>query len=181
MNKISLKYVGTLFLVVILSCIIHEFGHFLTGVLLGNNMGMDLNRAYPLEGSYAASWHYPIVVSAGPVFTMVQAILALVLIHVSVPTNFLYAFLLEPVTLRIWPYLVSPFMFQDEAKVCDYLGMSPWVLPIGVWIFLALLAWVGSKKMKINVKFTFFTILLILIVFQIVLRTNNYVVSLILG
>ena len=144
-------------------------------------MGMDLNRAYPVEGSYGASWHNPIVWSAGPVFTIFQAILALILIFISGPTKLLYAFLLEPVTLRIWPYLVSPFMFQDEAKVCDYLGMSPWVLPIGVWIFLALLAWVGSKKMKVNAKFTFFTILLILIVFQIVLRTNNYVVSLILG
>jgi len=179
MNKITLNYIGILFLVVIASCLIHEFGHYITGVFLGNDMGMNLNRAYPVDGSYAASLHYPVVVSAGPVITILQGIVALVLMYVFGTTKWLYGFLIEPVTLRIWPYLVSPLMSQDEAIVSDHLGMSPWILPIFVWLLLGALAWWGSKKMKVSLKFAFLTILLILVIFQIVLRSNNLVVSLI--
>ena len=177
MKKAHLKYAGILLLVVTASCIIHEFGHFITGVVLGNKMTMTLNMASPVNG-YAAEWHAPLVWTGGPLLTLLQSITALILIMIYGQNLILYAFVLEPVTLRIWPYLVSPLMYQDEAKIGDYLGISPWILPIIIWIVLGVIAWLGAKKSGYSLKFALITILLILVVFQIVLRTNNLIVSL---
>jgi len=177
MKKQHLKYVGILLIVVTASCIIHEFGHFITGVVLGNKMTMTLNIASPING-YAAQWHAPLVWTGGPLFTLLQALIALMLIMIYGQNLILYAFVLEPVTLRIWPYLVSPLMYQDEAKIGDYLGISPWILPIAIWVVLGIFAWIGAKKSGYSLKFTVITIVLILVVFQIVLRMNNLIVPL---
>jgi hypothetical protein len=70
-------------------------------------------------------------------------------------------------------------MSQDEAKIAGYLDIAPWIIPAITWIILGILAWAGSRKLKVSAKFTGLTILLILIAFQIVLRANNLVVSMI--
>jgi len=178
MKGLNFKYAVIVFLVVVISCLFHEFGHYITGMLLGNEMGMTLNRAYPLSGNYIESWHHPTVVALGPVFSIIQASISLLLLYKYAPNKWLYAFLITPVTLRVWPYLVSPVMSQDEAIVSSYLGMSPWVLTISTWLLLGVFAWIGSKKMNASTKFVLLTVLLILIFFQIVLRTNNFFVSL---
>ncbi len=175
---IDFKFVAIVLFVVIISCLIHEFGHFITGISLGNKMGMTLNKAYPVSGDYSETWHYFVVVSAGPVFTMFQAVVALILLHKYATNAFLFAFLIEPVTLRVWPYLVSPVMSQDETIISDYLGLSPWILPVGTWLLLGTIAWIGSKRAGASGKSVMLTILLILLLFQVVLRSNNLIVSL---
>jgi len=176
-QKIDFKYAGIIVGVVMTSCFIHEFGHFITGVLLGNKMKMTLNMTAPLH-EYLHAWHAPVVSSAGPLFTLLQAIVAFVLIQYDFSNRTLFVFLLTPVTLRIWSYLVSPFRAQDEAIVGQACGLAPWIFPLVVWLILGGLAWWGSRKIQVSSKFVWITILLILIAFQVVLRANNLVVSL---
>lgn len=178
MKELSLKYAGIVFIVVVISCLFHEFGHYITGTLLGNDMVMTLNKTYPQSGNYIELWHHPTVVGLGPIFSIIQAGGSLFLIYKFTSSEWLYAFIITPVTLRVWPYLVSPVMWQDEAFVSSNLGLSPWILTISTWFVLGALAWIGSKKMKVSTKFVFLTVLMVLIFFQIVLRTNNSIVSL---
>jgi len=178
MKGLNFKYAVIVFLVVVISCLFHEFGHYITGILLGNEMGMTLNRTYPLSGNYIELWHQPIVMGMGPIFSIIQASVSLLLLYKYTSKKWLYAFLITPVTLRVWPYLVSPVMSQDEAIVSSYLGWSPWVLIVSTWLVLGILAWIGSKKMNVSTKFVLLIVLLILIFFQIVLRSNNFIVSL---
>jgi len=178
MKDINLKFSGIILFVVIISCFIHEFGHFITGEILGNQMTMNLNMASAVNG-YAEPWHALMVYAGGPLFTLIQALAALLLLTYYSQSLLLFVLVLEPVTLRIWPYLVSPFMSQDEAKIASYLEIPPWIIPAITWITLVILAWAGSRKFKASAKFTGLTILLILIAFQIVLRANNLVVSMI--
>jgi len=178
MKKLNLRYFGIILVVVIISCFFHEFGHYITGETLGNKMTMNLNMASALNG-YAEPWHALLVYAGGPFFTLIQAVVALILLTYYSQNLFLYVLVMEPVTLRIWPYLVSPFMSQDEAKIAGYLDIAPWIIPAITWIILGILAWAGSRKLKVSAKFTGLTSLLILIAFQIVLHANNLVVSMI--
>ena len=175
--KINLRYIGLIFLVVILSCVIHEFGHYITGTLLGNHMGMTLNRTFPIGGEYQAPWQQVFVDSGGPVLSILQAVVALALIQWRGGNELSYLFLIEPVTLRIWPYLVSPLTSQDEARVGEQIGMNPWILPVIVWLILGVLAWFGVRRMNKRTKEIIVSVALILIAFQVVLRLNNFVVA----
>ena len=177
--RASLKFFGIIFLAVVISCLVHEFGHFISGVILGNRMGMNLNMTYPINGDYLEKWHIPMVHFAGPVFSLLQAVIALILlIYYNKQNKMLYFLVLTPVTFRVWPYIVSPFMNQDEARVGSYLGIQPWILPVVFWLILGVIAWIGVKKSEFTLRFTFIVLILLLIVFQIVLRLNNVVVSL---
>ena len=65
-GTLNLYYILLIATAVFSSWILHEFGHFLLGNLLGYDMKMSLNRAYPLSGHYDNKWHYEIISAAGP-------------------------------------------------------------------------------------------------------------------
>ncbi len=56
------------------SNIFHEFGHWLAGTLLGNEMSMSLNGTWPTNGNYLKESHSLYVGLGGPGFTILQAI-----------------------------------------------------------------------------------------------------------
>src|SRR5688572_305999 len=66
------QYVLAAALAVFITSLLHELAHWVTGELLGNRMGMNLNAAYPVNGDYLQPWHAHIVTVAGPLFTVFQ-------------------------------------------------------------------------------------------------------------
>ncbi len=63
------------------SYLFHEFGHWLVGTLLGNEMSMSLNGAWPTSGVYLKESHSLPVGIGGPAFTILQACVALAIIE----------------------------------------------------------------------------------------------------
>jgi hypothetical protein len=57
----------------------HEFGHWIIGEFLGNDMVISLNNASPRSGYYNDHSHALYVRIGGPLFTIIQAILFMVL------------------------------------------------------------------------------------------------------
>jgi len=54
-NKIDFIYVLITALAVLLSWISHELAHGLMGESLGYNIGMSLNKCFPVDGSFKAN------------------------------------------------------------------------------------------------------------------------------
>ena len=62
----SLKYIAYSLIAVILTFLMHEFTHWVMGELLGYEMIMTLNIAYPAKLSYDKDWHYTLISAVGP-------------------------------------------------------------------------------------------------------------------
>jgi hypothetical protein len=84
-HQIASKDFRRLILVVLFAAytshLFHEFGHWTMGTFLGNEMSMSLNRAWPTNGSYLKESYALFVIIGGPLFTILQALIALYIIE----------------------------------------------------------------------------------------------------
>ncbi len=88
----SLKYIAYSLIAVILTFLIHECTHWVMGELLGYEMIMTLNKAYPAKLSYDKDWHYTLMSAVGPLITLLQALIIYLIIKRTSRRN-LYPFL----------------------------------------------------------------------------------------
>ena len=70
----------------------HECTHWVMGELLGYEMIMTLNIAYPAKLSYDKDWHYTLISAVGPLITLLQALIIYLIIKRTSRRN-LYPFL----------------------------------------------------------------------------------------
>jgi len=151
-NALSLRLVLILLLAAYASYLFHEFGHWLAGTLLGNEMIMTLNGTYPQSGSFLADWHRLCVGIGGPAFTIIQSVIALGIIEKH-RTPFAYPFLFFPCFSRIFSLTLGKFSAQDEAGISAMLGLGDYAVAVVVCSVLVALVWRGSRRLKLNGMF----------------------------
>jgi len=113
----------------------HEFGHWSVGELLGNRMVYSLNYVWPRDGHYVRESHALITSIAGPAFTVLQALLALLVIEKS-RLLYAYPFAFFPLFNRSFSLLLGGFARQDEARISLLLGTGPYLVAIMVLAIL---------------------------------------------
>jgi len=131
------------------SYLFHEFGHWLAGTLLGNEMSMSLNGAWPTSGNYLRESHSLPVGIGGPAFTVLQALIALVIIE-KYETVLAYPFLIFPLVFRVFSLTLGEFSAQDEAGISATLGLGKYTVVIIVCSILFGLVWRGSRTLKLS-------------------------------
>jgi hypothetical protein len=131
------------------SYLFHEFGHWLVGTLLGNEMSMRLNGAWPTSGIYLKESHSLPVGIGGPAFTILQAFIVLVIIE-KYKTLLAYPFLMFPLVFRVFSLALGEFGAQDEAGISATLGLGKYTAVIIVCSILLGLVWRGSRTLKLN-------------------------------
>lgn len=80
-DKINWNYGIAVLLAVFFTWIVHEFAHWVTGELLAYKMIMTLNGTYPASGIFDEASHALIISTAGPIITIVQAIVVLLFLR----------------------------------------------------------------------------------------------------
>lgn len=150
--KIDLKYIFPIFISVFASTILHEIAHWSMGEVLGNKMIATLNGTYASSGNYLQDWHRNYVTMAGPVFTVLQAVL-------------FYFLILKYRRIELYPFLFFPFVFRvaaglanfagpnDEGRFGMSLGIGLFTVSIVVCSFLYHLVFNMSKRLNIRLKF----------------------------
>ena len=150
--KIDLKYIFLIFISVFASTILHEIAHWSIGEILSNKMIATLNGTYPLSGNYLHDWNRNYVTMAGPIFTILQAIL-------------FYFLILKYKRIELYPFLFFPFVFRvaaglanlagpnDEGRFGMSLGIGLFTVSIVVCSFLFYLVFKTSKRLNISLKF----------------------------
>jgi hypothetical protein len=137
--------------VAFISYLFHEFGHWIIGEILGNEMVYSLNWVWPRSGEYICAEHGLYVSIGGPAFSILQAMIALIIIE-KFRTVYAYPFLFFPFFSRFFSLVFGGFSKQDEAYISASLGIWPYAVAILVLALLILLVWRGSSKFKFGFR-----------------------------
>ena len=171
--KINFKYILLTAVAVFLSFELHELAHFFTGEYLGNKMAMTLNSGYPVNGFYLEEWQYNVVSAAGPLFTILQAIIFYFLLK-KIDNYYLYPWLLIPFFMRFSAMVLSFSNPNDEARISTSLGLGMFTLPLLVSIFLLFLVFKINQKYSYTKRFNLISVLLIIFFYSAIILIDQY-------
>jgi hypothetical protein len=172
MKNIDKKLLVKLFILFIpvayASYLFHEFGHWIIGEALGNNMIYSLNYVWPKDGHYIGASHNLYVLIGGPAFTIILSILFLLIIE-KYKTIYAYPFVFFQMFMRFFSLFFGGFSKQDEARISLILGLGKYTVAIIVLVILSVLVLRASYKLKINFKdncyfFTISTVVILLVI-----------------
>jgi hypothetical protein len=147
----DLKLIFLFIPVAFISYLFHEFGHWSMGEILGNDMAYSLNWVWPKSGQYISSGHGLFVSIGGPVFSILQALIALIVIE-KFRIVYAYPFLFFPFFSRFFSLAFGGFSKQDEAHISASLGIGTYIIAILVIVILIIMVWRGSSKFKFGIK-----------------------------
>ena len=133
------------------SYLFHEFGHWSVGEILGNRMVYSLNYVWPQSGHYVHESHALYVRIGGPAFSVLQAVIALLVIERFKALN-VYSFAFFPMFSRFFSLLFGGFSKQDEAWISVLLGTGTYGFAIIVLGILLSIVIRCSYKLEIGYK-----------------------------
>ncbi|HEX7708388.1 MAG TPA: hypothetical protein VF701_18140 [Thermoanaerobaculia bacterium] len=159
---------------VLLTFLAHEGAHWAAGELLGNRMDMNLNAAYPESGQFLKASHKGVVDAAGPLLTLLQAVLAL-LVVLKAGSLLAYPFILSALVMRLLATGVSVFNPNDEARLSLAMGLGTWTLPFLVCGVLVALTIIASRRLRATWSFNTISVVLIILFSSAVILSSQFV------
>lgn len=162
---------------VFVTFLLHEFSHWLTGEWLGNEMTMSFNSASPKQGIYAGSQDFFWVSLAGPVVTLLQALIVSFLM-MKRKFLFLYPFLIAPLVMRILAGVMNAINPNDEGRVSLALGLGLYTVPILMCVMLLILVRKVSVQWNFKKTFNGGTVVLIIVFESILIMGDQWMKSL---
>lgn len=142
-------FYGLVFIAGFITFALHEGGHWLAAILLGHEAYFGLNSA-GARGAVSAVDH-AIISAAGPAVTVVQALVALALVQAR-GSAVGWIFLFWAAFMRLMATVISLFNPNDEARISEWLGWGPWILPVIVTAGLFALLAVGVQRLNVSWK-----------------------------
>ncbi len=153
--RVALLFIPVAFL----TYLFHEFGHWIVGEMLGNDMVLSLNTANARSGYYIDNAHVLYISMGGPAFTILQAIIFLAIIEKS-KSIYAYPVVFFAAFSRFFSVVFGGFSLQDEARISSMLDINIYTVAIIVLLVLFLIVWRSSYLLKLNLKaIGYFTIL----------------------
>ncbi|MBN2214833.1 MAG: hypothetical protein JW723_11360 [Bacteroidales bacterium] len=150
-SKISWK-VALLFIpVAFFTYLFHESGHWIVGEMLGNDMVLRLNNVTARSGYYIDKTHDLYISMGGPIFTILQALIFLILIEFT-RSIYAYPFVFFAAFTRFFSIVFGGFNQQDEARISETLCSGRYTFAIFVILVLFLIVWRSSYLLKLNLK-----------------------------
>tara|TARA_Y100000815_G_scaffold205033_1_gene188850 strand:- start:2194 stop:2718 length:525 start_codon:yes stop_codon:yes gene_type:complete len=137
------------FLILVLTFLLHEGAHALAGLALGFPVEIGLNHVRPVGEVQPDATQAMLISAAGPVATMVIALLALAIAGRSV-TGFLIV--LAAFVCRAMASVVSLWTANDEMRISEALGIGAWTLPIIVTLLLGMLVWFAARGKRLSAR-----------------------------
>lgn len=150
-NKILLRIYLLFIPIAYFSYLFHEFGHWIVGEILGNDMIYSLNYVWPKAGNYINESHNLYVSIGGPAFTILLALVSLLVLE-KYSTIYAYPFLFFQFVLRFFSLVFGGFSQQDEARIASIMGLGIYTAAIIVLLILVLIVIRASYKLKIDLK-----------------------------
>lgn len=158
-SRINWKVALLMIPVAFLTYLFHEFGHWIVGELLGNEMILSLNNAAPLTGDYIRKTDGLYVLMGGPVFTILQAIIFLIVIE-KTKSVYAYPAVFFAGFIRFFSILFGGFNLQDEAKISAILNIGTYTIAAIVLLILSLIIWRSGYLLTLRPKaIGYFTVL----------------------
>ncbi len=151
-NKFNAKIIFLFIPAGYITYLFHEFGHWIVGEFLGNDMVYSLNGVWPKTGNFINLSDSLYVSLGGPIFTILQSIIVLIIIEKFI-TIYAYPFIFFPVFTRFFTLILGGFSIQDEAKISTILNIGSYTTAIIVLVILLITLLRSSHKLKIGLKY----------------------------
>lgn len=171
-TKVRAKYIIITAFAVLSSWLLHEFAHYLTGEALGYKMAMSLNQGYPVDGHYNRDLHYQLISAAGPLVTLIEALLVSLLMQRR-RTVLPYPFLFICFYMRLLAAGMSFINPNDEARISKTAGIGAATLSIFVVALLFCLIYKTSKQYGFSKKFNWVNLGLVILFSSIIILNDQ--------
>jgi hypothetical protein len=148
---INLKFILLFIPAAYFAYLFHEFGHWIVGEILGNDMAYSLNYVWPRSGHYIGAGHDLYVSIGGPSFSILQSLCGLLIIE-KYKSRYVYPFAFFPMFNRFFSLLCGGFSKQDEARISGILGAGTYTVAIIVLLILVLIVMRCSSQLRIGFK-----------------------------
>jgi hypothetical protein len=173
-NKtINSQYILITLVAVAASWILHELAHWKAGTLLGYDMGMTLNKAFPIIGKFNSDGDYQVVSAAGPALTLIEALVVFLIMYRK-KIIALYPFLVTCFYMRLFAAVISIRHANDEARISKSIGLGTYTLPIIMAAILLILVYKISGKYKFSRGFMLITLGLIILFSSIIILSDQF-------
>lgn len=173
-KRITFLYVLIVFITVIFTWTFHEFGHWITYELMGFDAQMSFNKA-GVRGSDIPNMDQQILgAAAGPIFTLVQAIVAYGILIKKGWNKYIYLLLFTPFYMRFLAGVMNFLNPNDEGFISHHFGLGTFTLSIIVSGFLFWLVLKVSKKNQLTAKFHILTTLFVLVFSSLLILTDQF-------
>ncbi|HEX2629658.1 MAG TPA: hypothetical protein VHM26_11615 [Chitinophagaceae bacterium] len=172
-QDITLRYVLFIAIAVTATWLLHEFAHWAMGEYLGYDMALTLNTSYPVINRYKMPIDYQFVTIAGPLVTIIQAIVVFILLKRK-SNIYLFAILLTCFYMRLMAMALSVSNPNDEARFGEYLGIGKFTLPLIVNLFLFCLVYNIVKQHRFKTRFIAITFALIILFSSVIILSDQY-------
>lgn len=150
-KKVSVRLYLLFIPVAFFSYLFHEFGHWIVGEILGNDMIYSLNYVWPKDGYYINESDYLYVSVGGPAFTILLAVTFLLFLE-KYSSIYAYPGLLFQFVFRFFSLVFGGFSKQDEARVSLMMEIGTYTIGIIVLLILLLFVIRASYKLKIGLR-----------------------------
>lgn len=129
----------------------HEFGHWIVGEILGNDMMLSLNSSNARSGVLIDDTHNLYISIGGPAFTILQALIFL-LITKKTKSIYAYSVAFFAVFCRFFSIIFGGFSQQDEARISSMLNTNKYLVAMIVLLVLLIIIWRCNRIMRLKMK-----------------------------
>lgn len=154
------RYVVLLIIATFVTFFFHEMSHWIAYELLGYDAGFTLNGASVKDKSISLTQtHRMITSAAGPMFTVIQAVVFYFILKKHKNILF-YPFIFLPFIMRLGASWANQFKPNDEGRISLDLGLDLYAISTIVVAFLLYLIYKTSKRNKISIMFNIITFII---------------------
>lgn len=150
-SQIDWKVIIAFIPIAFITYLLHEFGHWTFGELLGNDMTLSLNNSSPQNGHFINDSDALWSAIGGPVFTILQGLIFLLLTWLT-ESIFAYSITFFAVFSRFFSIVFGGINLQDEARIAAMLDLNKYILSAIVLTILFLILWRSNRIMKLSMK-----------------------------
>lgn len=173
-KRLTFSYILAVTVAVVFTWIIHEFAHWLTSELLGYETIMRLNGTSPANGENVNDWHKILISASGPLVTILQGLVAFIILKNQSWNKFIYPFLFTAFYMRLLAGFMNFINPNDEGRIGTFLDIGTFTLPLIVSGLLFFMVYKISKKFNLGWKLQLWTTLIVMVASSILILSDQF-------
>jgi len=174
-QKANFNYILVTTATVLFTWLLHEFAHWITSEWLGYESIMRLNSVSAVDGQEQTDWHRVFISAAGPLVTILQGLVAFIILKFRNWNRLLYPFLFTAFYMRFLAGFMNFIKPNDEGRISAFLQIGTFTLPLIVSALLFFMVYKISRKYQLNWKFQFWTTLIVMLTSSILILSDQLI------
>lgn len=135
---------------------------------------MRLNGTSSAHSENVTHWHKIIISASGPIVTIVQGLIAYIILKKRPWNKYIYPFLFTAFYMRFLAGLMNVINLNDEGRIGASLEIGTFTLPLIVSGLIFFMVYGISKKYNLSWKFQLWTTLMVMVASSILILFDQF-------